>query len=69
MADIEERGSAPVMSAEEAKKVLQQEQTEREQNCLREINAVLDKYGFTFQVSMLISPAGNVPQVQLVPKA
>lgn len=54
--------------AEEARAVLQKEAEEATRACLAEIEGVLKKYGFVFDVSVTIGGAGGiVPNLRLVP--
>lgn len=55
------------LTAQMALEVLQKEQQKKINACALEINEVLKKYGVTFQVSMVISEKGNIPQITLVP--
>ena len=54
------------VSTQQALEILQKEQKERIANCSKEVNAILEKYKCTFDVSMTIRQGSINPQINLI---
>jgi hypothetical protein len=61
-----EQAIRPSISSEEARQILAQEEAKRIQDCQRELQTVLDKYGCILDVSVILRPGQVIPQVQIM---
>ena len=50
------------------KALLEQERQARIRDCSKEIERILNEYNCTFDVTMIISARGIIPQIQIVSK-
>ena len=58
----------PEIDGTQALEILRKEEQTRIDKCNREILRVLNKYGCTLDVSMIVTQRGCQPRVQIVPK-
>lgn len=65
---VEQKEQRPTVSADEARKVLEQEQSARMQACSQEIEAVLAKHGCSLDASMVVTTRGVQPSIQVIPR-
>jgi hypothetical protein len=58
---------AAAVTAEDARRILLQEQTAKTEACMREVDEVLRKHGCSLDVSMVVTTRGVNPRVSIIP--
>lgn len=55
------------VTAEDARRILLQEQTAKTEACMREVDEVLRKHGCSLDVSMTVTTRGVTPRITIIP--
>lgn len=59
--------AAQTPTAEQARQILLQEQTAKQEACMQEVDAVLRKHECSLDVQMLVTTRGVTPSVRIIP--
>lgn len=63
-----ETAEAPAApTAEQARQILLQEQTQKQEACMREVDEVLRRHECSLDVQMLVTTRGVTPTVRIIP--
>ena len=65
---IKPNGTGKTIEKPDLKALVEQERQARIRDCSKEIERILNEYNCTFDVTMIVSARGNIPQIQIVSK-
>lgn len=69
VAEAPEVKTENAVSAEDARRILREEQNAKTEACMREVDGVLRRHGCALDVSMTVTTRGVTPHVRVVPQS